>query len=407
MADTVAIIGANVAGGSAAFALRDSGFDGRIVLLGAEEHLPYERPPLSKNVLLGTAVPADVELWPAAEYESAEIEVELGVRATALRLGEGSVELDTGAVLPVDKVLLATGSRPRALTGVPGGELAVLLRDLDDALALRERLVPGARIVIVGAGFIGAEVAAAARAHGCEVTVLEVAPLPLQRVLGPEFGRMYTELHRAHEVDVRLGVRIAEIAEHNVVLEGGIAFPADTVVAGIGAEPATELAEAAGILVRDGVVVDAQGRTSVANVFAAGDVATRPSSFVDGPTARLESWQNAQNQAAAVAGAIAGADVAYDEVPWFWSDQYDVNLQLAGSPARGTEVVWRGDREGLRCAAYYCAGGVVQGVVGMNAGRDVRGGMELIARRTAVEAAALADPAVDLRALARKGAGRG
>jgi 3-phenylpropionate/trans-cinnamate dioxygenase ferredoxin reductase component len=403
MVPTFAVVGANLAGGHAAHQLRRDGFDGRIVLIGAEPHLPYERPPLSKDILTGTADPEQAAIWTERDFADAGIELALGIRVTALDPRGRALALDDGRSLTVDKVLLCTGATPRRLP-IPGDGLVGVhcLRDLDDAVRLRDALAPGARVVIVGAGFIGAEVAAAAVQRGCDVSLLEVAPLPLQRVLGPEVGALYAELHRQRGVDVRLGVAVEAFegrgACERVRLGDGAAVDADLVVCGVGASPATELAERAGVRVGNGVLVDWACRTSIENVFAAGDVACRPSSYATAPI-RLESFQNAQDQGIAAARAMLGAAMVFDDVPWFWSDQYDVKLQVAGLPGADAEVIWRGDPSELRACAFYLRDGIVQGAVGLNAPRDVRGAMDLIRRRAPVDRAVLTDPSVDLRKL--------
>lgn len=402
MTATYAIVGANLAGGQAAHELRRCGFDGRIVLIGAEPHLPYERPPLSKDVLLGRTEAAATRIWPEDAYPAAAIEVRLGVRATRLRPSDRRVELDDGSALTVDKVLLCTGATPRRL-GIPGLDRVGVhhLRTLDDAVALRAGLTPGARVVVIGAGFIGAEVAAAAVQTGCQVTLLEAAPLPLLRVLGAELAALYSGLHRDHGVDLRVGVNVAAVIGDGscraVALDDDTVIDADVVVCGVGVTPATGLAADAGINVTNGVEVDWYGRTSIAEVSAAGDVAARPSSYTD-VLIRLESWQNAQNQAIAAARAMVDPEAAaFDDLPWFWSDQYDVRLQLAGFPRPDDTVIWRGDPASYQAAAFYLRNGIVAAVVGLNRPRDVRAGMTLITSRAAVQAQALADESVDLR----------
>jgi 3-phenylpropionate/trans-cinnamate dioxygenase ferredoxin reductase subunit len=401
-APTVAIVGANLAGGHVAHALRREGFDGRVVLIGAEPHLPYERPPLSKDVLIGTAEPSSTQVWPEAAYVDAAIEPVLGTRVTRIDPAARRVELATGASLTADHVVLCTGSHPRP---VPvGRRLAGMhdLRTLDDALALRAELRAGCRLVVVGAGFIGAEVAAAGIALGCDVTMIELAALPLQRVLGAEVGRLYAALHAARGVDLHLGVGVASIEGDDrcraVVLSDGSRIETDLVVFGVGVVPAAELAEAAGIVVGNGIVVDHACRTSIPEVLAAGDVTCRPTSFAPGPI-RLETWQNAQNQAIAAAKTIAGTEVRFDDVPWFWSDQYDVNLQVAGIPQPHHDVVWRGSGEGMDGVAFYLDGEVVAAAVGLNRPRDVRAAMSLVQQHRQVRRADLSDESVDLRRL--------
>lgn len=409
---TFAIVGASLAGAHAAHQLRKDGFDGRVVLIGAEPHLPYDRPPLSKGVLLGETEPEATALWAEADFAAADIELVLGARATRIRTVERLLELDGGAAdggrsLPVDKILLCTGVTARRPT-IPGMNLpnVTALRTLDDALRLREQLQPGARVVVIGFGFIGAEVAAAAAALGSQVSLLESAALPLQRVLGPQIGGRYRDLHLEHGVDVRLGAQVAELRGldrcREVVLADGAALPADLVVVGIGADPAVALAETADLATANGVLVDAHCRTSVPGIYACGDVAARPSAYASGPL-RLESWQNAYRQAVAAAKSMLGSAEPFDDLPWFWTDQYDVKMQMAGLPSAACEFVWRPGQGDMDGAAFYLADGVVRAVVGFNRPRDVRAGMDLIRKGVAVRPAELADASVDLRTLAAQG----
>jgi 3-phenylpropionate/trans-cinnamate dioxygenase ferredoxin reductase subunit len=403
---TFAIVGASLAGAHAAHQMRREGFDGRVVLIGAEPHLPYDRPPLSKEVLLGKTEPATTALWTQADYTQAEIDVLLATRVTRIRPAERVLELDGHPDLSVDGILLATGSHARKLP-IPGlDQLGVhTLRTLDDALRVRDALQPGANVVVIGFGFIGAEVAAAAVQRGCTVTLVEAAALPMQRVLGAEAGQLYCELHTNNGVDVRLNAIVKEIRGDGncraVVLADGGELPADVVVYGVGAAATSELAEAAGIEVANGIVVDAQCRTSIEGIWACGDVAARPSSFAAGGNIRLESWQNAHRQAVAAVKSMLGSDQAFDDLPWFWTDQYDVKMQLAGLPSPNDTVVWRGHPGAFDCTAFYVSDGLLKAVVGMNRPREVRPAMDLIRNRVPVNPAELADESVNLRALGK------
>jgi 3-phenylpropionate/trans-cinnamate dioxygenase ferredoxin reductase subunit len=403
MTRTIAIVGASLAGGQAALSLRQNGFDGRVVLVGGESHPPYERPPLSKAVLLGEADPATTLLVPPSRYDEVDIELVLGVRAKAIRPTDRSVVLDDGRSIVVDRLLLTTGAQPRSIS-LPGRELIGVheLRTLDHAVALRDALQPGARVVVIGAGFIGAEVAAIARARGCSVALVEMAELPLQRVLGAEVGALYAAMHRAKGVDLHLNARPVAILGDTrctaVELDNGAVLEADVVVCGVGVSPAIELAAEAGALIDNGITVDGLCRTTIPNVYAAGDVASRPTSFAPGRI-RLESWQNAQNHGIAAAAAMLGSAEEFDDLPWFWSDQYEVNLQLAGLPSAQDTVVWRGDTDAFDCAAFYLRDGLITGVIGLNRPRDVRATMDLIRRRIPVDPASLADESTDLRSL--------
>jgi 3-phenylpropionate/trans-cinnamate dioxygenase ferredoxin reductase subunit len=401
--ETFVIIGAGVAGVRAAGALRNEGFDGRLVLVGAEPHLPYDRPPLSKEVLLGAQPPSDIQLHPEDFYDGLDIELRVATTATRLLPRERRILLATGEALTADKVLLCTGGRPRRLD-VPGRDLGCVhcLRTVDDAVAIRDRLHQAAGVVVVGAGWIGAEVAASARELGVQVTLLELAPIPLARVLGDELGRAYAQLHRDRGVDLRTDVGVARIdgreRVREVVTTDGRSVPADLVVVGVGTEPATRLAANAGIAVRNGILVDERGETSVPGVFAAGDGANRLD-VRTGRHVRMEHWLSAQRHAVATAGAMLGRREAFSEVPWFWSDQYGIGLQMAGDPARADDVVRRGDIEDLSFAAFYLRQGCLVAAVGINRPRDVRAAMRLIEQGEPVDRAALADASVDLRRL--------
>jgi 3-phenylpropionate/trans-cinnamate dioxygenase ferredoxin reductase component len=330
------IIGASAAGVSAAMASRRVGFTGEVVIVGAEPHPPYERPPLSKK-LVDDVESALRPIVPADQLRSNQVELRLGLRARAIDPSAGTVLLDDGEALPADSVLLATGASPRRLR-IPGGAVEGIcyLRTVDDARELGRRLRWQAPVVVVGAGFIGLEVAAVARDLGRDVTVVEALHQPLLRAVGPLLGSVFAAVHREHGVRLLLdsGVtafRGAGGAVEAVELADGRTIPAATVVVGIGVRPETELAEMAGVVVDDGVVVDEHGRTSLPWLSAAGDVASRP--HVCCPRrVRIEHWNNALHQGAAVGRTMAGQPSTDDGVPYFWSDQYDVKLQLFGRP---------------------------------------------------------------------------
>ena len=398
---TFVTVGAGQTAAVAARTLRRKGFDGRIVLVGDEPHLPYQRPPLSKE-FLGGAEPED-SLWLLPERWRADNDVEIltGVVVTRVDPATRTVECDGRTPLSADAVLFATGGSPRRLA-VPGPrpELVHYLRTLDDARRLAPLLVPGRRLAVIGAGFIGLEIAATATAAGVEVTVLEAAPVPLAGAIGAQMGAMVTALHRERGVDVRVGAAVESVrtTDTGVVIEiVGNATPleADAVLIGIGITPNVTAATASGLRVDDGIVVDALGCTSIPGVYAAGDVARRHSARA-GAHVRVEHFDNASRQGAAVAGAMLGLSVASDEPHWFWSDQFDHNIQLLGS-ARGTPVL-RGDRDGKDFTAFYFDGPLLCGAFTVDRGEDISAAREMLGRP--VDAAALADEDVDIWDLA-------
>jgi len=402
----IVILGAGHAGGVAAATLRQAGFAGPVTLIGSEPHPPYERPPLSKELLVGAVPVEKTYLRPLAFYADNRIAFRPGETAVAIDRKAQRVALSGGTTIAYDLLLLTLGARARRLA-LPGAEhpRVLYLRDIADSLALRERLQAGARLAVIGAGFIGLEAAAAARKRGVAVTVLEIQPEPLQRVCPPEIGRLMADLHRRNGVELRTGVTIAAIVEAGGALEirtaDGGRIAADVVLAGIGAEPNVELAQAAGLAVDNGVVTDAFGRTDDPHIFAAGDV-TRHYNPLLGRRLRLEAWQNAQNQAMAVAKAMAGGAQPHAEVPWFWTDQYDVNLQIAGAPERWDGLVWRGGIGDKAFTVFATAESRPVAALTMNNGRDMRPARELIARQRVVDPARLADLKVKLQDLARE-----
>jgi|DewCreStandDraft_1066081.scaffolds.fasta_scaffold00103_27 3-phenylpropionate/trans-cinnamate dioxygenase ferredoxin reductase subunit len=399
---TVVIVGANLAGGRAAEALRQEGFDGRIFLVGAEPDPPYERPPLSKEYLRGEAPREKLFIRPDSFWREQEVELVLGVRAAAIDLQSRRVTLETGQTLQYDMLLLATGGRVRRLE-VPGAHLEGVhyLRTIADSERIGAELRPGRRLVVIGAGFIGAEVAASARQKGVEVTMLEVLPVPLQRALGPEVGAIYAEIHRQHGVDLRLQEGIERLEGQGrvqrVVTSSGQTIECDAVVIGVGILPETSLAEAAGIAVENGVLVNEYCETTAPGVYAAGDVANFYNPVLQ-ERLRVEHWANAQNQGIAAAKNMLRRE-PYAEVPWFWSDQYDLNLQYVGHAATWDQVVFRGDVEGRSFTAFYLRDGRLRAALAVNRPREVRFARELIRAGVAVSAAQLADEGVDLRQL--------
>ena len=334
---TVVIVGAGLAGAKVAETLRERGFDGEIALLGSEEHLPYERPPLSKAVLLGDKEPDSATVHDEAWWREHDVDVRTGVEVQSIDLAERRVMTSAGDQ-PYEWLVLATGSEPRRLrVADESGRPVHYLRTVEDSLALREALTEGAKVAIVGAGWIGLEVAAAARLAGADVTVFETAELPLLAVLGPEVAQHFADLHRSHGVDLRLGAGVTtdDLSE------------ADLVVVGIGAAPRTALAEAAGLEVDGGVLVDEFLRTSDDHVLAVGDIASEQHPVL-GRRVRVEHWDNAIGQGKAAAATIIGAAEPYDRMPYFFTDQYDLGMEYWGhvGPDGYDRVITRGDFDG-------------------------------------------------------------
>lgn len=397
MTNNVVIVGAGLAGSRTAETLRDEGFEGSITVVGHEPHLPYDRPPLSKEVLQGKKEPDSAFLHDQGWYDEHDIEVRTGATATALDTG-GRVTLDDGTALPFDTVVLATGSRPRLLD-VPGADLdgVLYLRTIDDSNRLRETLAAKGDVVVVGAGWVGLETAAAASEAGGRVTVIEPQPTPLHGVLGPEIGAVFTGLHEEHGVTFRFGDGIASIEGDGhvtgVTTTDGTRLPADVVVVGVGILPNTELAEAAGVPVDNGVVVDAAMRSSVPNVYAVGDVARWDNPTLGYPL-RVEHWANALNTGPIAAKAILGQDVDNTILPYFFSDQYDMGLEYTGDVPRGTEteIVYRGDPSTREFVAFWVAEDRVLAALAMNVWDVMDPVKALISSRSTVDRARLADP---------------
>jgi 3-phenylpropionate/trans-cinnamate dioxygenase ferredoxin reductase subunit len=400
---TFVIVGASLAGAKAAETLREEGFDGRVVLVGAEPHRPYERPPLSKGYLQGEAERDSVYVHPEGYYAEQEIELLRGREVTAIDPGARTASLSDGEALGWDRLLLATGAEPRRLP-IPGADLdgVHVLRTLDDCDRLRDVIAAGGRLVVIGAGWIGSEAAASARSGGMEVTVVEQQSVPLQTVLGAEVGGMYADVHRDHGVDLLTGTGVEAIEgdgrAERVVLQGGRAVDCAAVLVGVGAAPRTALAEAAGLAVDNGVLVDATLRAA-GDVFAAGDVANAEHPFF-GRRVRVEHWANALNQGPAAARAMLGRTDPYERLPYFFSDQYDVGMEYSGLADPEAGVVVRGDLAAREAVVFWLGDdGAV--LAGMNINVwDVNEQVQaLIRSRAAVDPARLADPDVPLEDL--------
>jgi len=408
MADerTFVIVGASLAGAKAAEVLRAEGFTGRIVLVGEETERPYERPPLSKGYLLGKDARDKAFVHDATWYAEHDIELVLGVRATALDPAAHTVTLDGVEPLRYDKLLLATGSRVRTLD-VPGTDLSGVryLRTITEADALLDHLRRARRVVVIGAGWIGLETAAAARTHGAEATVVEIDSLPLRRVLGDEVAQIFADLHRANGVDLRFDSGVSEFRGSgghltSVLLTDGSELAADVAIVAIGIRPNTELAETAGLAVDNGILVDAGLRTSDPDIYACGDVVNADNPLL-GRRVRVEHWANALHSGPAAARAMLGQDVVYDRVPYFYTDQFDLGMEYSGwaEPGGYDRVVFRGDVGKREFVAFWTAKGRV--LAGMNVNVwDVTDEIQALVRAgyagKAVDLAKLADPQVPL-----------
>jgi 3-phenylpropionate/trans-cinnamate dioxygenase ferredoxin reductase subunit len=401
---TFVIVGAGLAGAKAAETLRDEGFAGRLVLIGAETERPYERPPLSKGLLLGTAERDSPYVHDPGWYAAHDVELRTGTAVTGINRAAHTVTVSGGEQVRYDRLLLATGASPRTL---PGADMAGLLtlRTFADSDRIGAALQRGARLVIVGAGWIGLEVAAAARERGASVTVVETAALPLQRVLGDQLAMTFADLHREHGVDFRFGARVQSLTGHRVTLADGTTLDADAVLIAVGVRPNTELAEQAGLRVDDGVLVDHRLCTDDPDIFAVGDVAN-----VDHPLLhariRVEHWANALDGGPVAARAMLDRDVRWDRLPFFFTDQYDLGMEYAGwvPPGAGADVVIRGDLEGREFIAFWTVDGRVAAGMNVNVW-DVTDAIQSLIhaglRGARIDPAALADPDTPLEHLAR------
>lgn len=397
--DLHVVVGAGQAGAHAAMAMRRAGFAGRIVLVGAEAVEPYDRPPLSKDFIVAHEEPRLAYHFAPATYEEKRIELLMGTRVESVDPREGRIHTTSGAPLPFDRLILATGSRARR-PAIPGAERIMVLRTLEDARAIRARLLPGMKVVCIGAGVIGLEMASSARARGCEVTVLDVAPSVMSRSIDAALARLVEDLHRRAGVRFLFSIEVERVDEAGVVLADGARLPADIVIAGVGIERNVELAVAAGIDVGRGIKVDGSGWTSAEGILAAGEVAEYFSARA-GRHLLSESWQHAQDHGALVGRVAAGLAETYDPVAWFWSDQHGVNIQMAGAMI-GTTTVFRGDPASESFSIFSLDDGLrVVGAVGFNAGRDIAAARRLIGDGRPVDPARLGDTAVSLRDLLR------
>jgi 3-phenylpropionate/trans-cinnamate dioxygenase ferredoxin reductase component len=400
---TFIIVGASLAGAKAAEELRSAGFDGRVVLLGAERERPYERPPLTKDYLRDESPREKAYVHEEGFYADQEIELDTGAEVSGVDVDASRVTLADGRELSFDRLLLTVGAEPRRI-GVPGADLEGIhyLRTLADCDVLRERLQAGGRVAVIGAGWIGSEFAASARQRGLEVTLIDPLPLPNERVFGSEIGSFYRDVHAEHGVQLRLGDGVAAFEGdgrvQGVRTDSGAQVDCDFAVVGIGVSPRDGLARDAGLEVDDGIVVDEALRSSAPNVFAAGDVARAWHPFL-GERIRVEHWSNALNQGPAVARAMLGEAISYDRIPYFFSDQYDVGMEYSGYARDWDEVVFRGDRAGGEFVAFWLRDDAV--VAGMNVNVwDVNEHVQaLIRSRATVDVGALTDADTPLESL--------
>jgi 3-phenylpropionate/trans-cinnamate dioxygenase ferredoxin reductase subunit len=408
MSDAMIIVGAGQAGGRAALTLREQGYGGRLLLLGAEADPPYERPPLSKGFLTGQQVQGDFTFAKEEVLRQAGIDFRPGCRVEAIHRQNRTVRIGSGEQLAYDRLLLATGRRVRRLpVPAPTADRVCYLRDLDDARLLQAEFTRQPRLAIVGGGFIGLEVAASAAALGCRPIVLELAPQLMGRVVPPRLAAVVQARHEAAGVTIRLGVGLEQMEPAagavTLRLTDGSRLTADLVLVGIGAVPRTELAEAAGLAVDGAIIVDATLATSDPRIFAAGDVCACPSVRC-ADLLRLESWQNADAQGSLAARSMLGAGLTYGELPWFWSDQHELTLQIAGHPELATRVVERGGGAGGLLLFHLDHESRLIGISGVGPvalAREFKLARLLLERNAVCDAAILAEPSIKLKALLR------
>jgi 3-phenylpropionate/trans-cinnamate dioxygenase ferredoxin reductase component len=403
MPERIVIVGASLTGGSAAVALRAEGYEGTITLIGAEDYAPYERPPLSKDYLRGETPFEKAYVKPPSWYDENKIDTRYGTPAESIDTKDRAVVLAGGERVPYDAALIATGSRNRTLSS-PGADLenVLSLRSIDDSNRIREAAKGARTAVVVGMGFIGAECAASLRALGVEVTAVEPAPTPLFRVLGADIGAALGALHADNGVTLLFDDVVEKFEGSGrveaAVTRSGKTLPCDIVVYGVGIDPATDVAAGTDIAIDNGIVVDELCRTNVEGVYAAGDVANHYHPIF-GRHLRVEHWQNAMRHGTHAAKSILGATDPYTEIHWFWSDQYDANLQYAGHHREWDSLAIRGSLEERSFVAFYIKDGLIEAAVALNRGKELRRAMGLIKARKPVPEETLRDEDVDLKTL--------
>jgi 3-phenylpropionate/trans-cinnamate dioxygenase ferredoxin reductase component len=399
MPNRVVIVGGGGTGDYAAFTLRKKGFDGDIVVLSADHDRPYDRPYLSKEFVRGEVDLGKVFLHEESEYAKERIDLRLETRVTGGSLGDGRLTLADGEVVPFDVLVLGLGGTPRRLPGIPESENVLTLRSLRDSSTIRDALAGARRLLLVGAGFIGAEVAASARKLGKEVLIVEALPVPLQRALGSEVGEIYASIHRDHGVDLRTETKVEEwhVSGHRVTgvtLSGGKREDVDLVLVAVGIEPNVELPKSLGLPIEGGGVRTDESLRAAENVYVGGDVALHPHPVL-GRAIRVEHWEVAKNHGRGIAASISGGATPYTRLPYFWSDQYDVTLEYRGQASGDDEAVWRGDREARNFSVFYLRNGVVEAVLSMNDSKTNEAGGKVIESRRRVDPGRLASSDLD------------
>ncbi len=396
----VVIIGGGGAGDAAAFALRKKGFPGEVVILSADGNRPYDRPYLSKEFLRGEVELSKVFLHTEDDYSKEKIEFRLNQRVVGGSLTERIVALEGGGELSFDVLVLGLGGTPRWLPGVPHSDNVHTLRSLADSQAIRKALKESSRVLLIGAGFIGAEVGASARQLGKEVLMVEAGPVPLSGALGQEVGKIYASIHSSKGVDVRTGTKVERWHTKGdqvdgVTLSDGRREEADMVILAVGIDPNLDIPKALGLPIEAGGVSLDEGLRAAEGVYCGGDIALHPHPVL-GRGIRVEHWEVAKNQGRAIGAAIAGGDAPYTKLPYFWSDQYEVSLEYRGNASGDDHAVWRGDRESLKFSVFYFRNGLLDGVLSMNDKKTNEIGGKLIEGRRPIDEAALADTGVDL-----------
>ena len=398
----IVIIGGGMAAARACINLRANDYAGLITLVSEENLLPYDRPPLSKASIVDEAAHEPVLLLDDSIVASLKVDVRLGKTVTAINRSEKTISLNDGSKIAYTKLLIATGAKPRKLNCV-GGEFAFTLRDYKDTVLLRQKFQPGKKIVVIGGGFIGLELASSASKLGCEVSLIEAQPRILMRGVPEPIARIVHNAHVAAGVTMIIGTGISHLTEDAVHLTDGRVIAADTIIAGIGAAPETQLAADAGLTIENGIACNAQMQTSDPDIYAAGDCASFPHEHMGGKRIRLEAWRSAQEQSATAAANMLGGAKTHTNVPWFWSDQYDLSLQIAGSAELGPNTITRVPSEGALVLFHMTDDGAIKGVSGIglgnSIGRDVKIAEMLIAKNAKPSPEILADAAQPLKAL--------